>query len=221
MMSRARNYLAWQGRVVLPHVGTRVLEIGCGIGNFTEMLLDREAVIAVDSEPDLIDHLKGRYQGRQNLTALVHSAADGFGGLEGHRADSCVCVNVLEHIQDDRAALRGMAAAIRPGGAIVLIVPAFAALQGPIDCNLGHYRRYSRSSLAALAADCGLRVRTLHYMNLPGLLAWWLNARVLRRTSQSPVQIRVFDRFVVPAASFAEQFVSPPFGQSLFCVLVQ
>jgi hypothetical protein len=130
-----------------------------------------------------------------------------------------VCLNVLEHIEDDGAALRGMASVLPAGSAIVLIVPAFAALYGPIDRNLAHYRRYSRAGLAALAARAGLRVEKQRYMNAAGFFGWWVNARVLRREAQSAGQIRIFDRYVVPWLSRLEEMMPPPFGQSIFAVL--
>ena len=101
----------------------------------------------------------------------------------------------------------------------MLIVPAFQALLGPIDRNLGHHRRYSRHSVARMAADAGLRIRKMHYINFPGFFGWWINAHILRREAQSASQIEIFDRLVVPVISRLEAVVHPPFGQSLFCVL--
>ena len=166
-MARAANYFAWQSRLVLRHLGRRVVEVGCGIGNFTGMLLDRDVVVAVDVEPACVQSLRERYPGRPNLHALV---AEDVRGLVRFAPDSVVCLNVLEHIADDGAALRGMASILSPGGVIVLLVPAFPALFGPIDRNLGHYRRYTRKSLANLAAACGLRVRQSAFREQPGLL---------------------------------------------------
>jgi len=107
------------------------------------------------------------------------------------------------------------------GGAAVLIVPAFGALHGPIDERLGHYRRYSKRSLAQAARDAGFRPRVLRYMNSVGFLGWWLNARVLRRTEQSTAQIRIFDSIVVPVLSRVERVIEPPAGQSILAVLVK
>jgi 2-polyprenyl-3-methyl-5-hydroxy-6-metoxy-1,4-benzoquinol methylase len=101
-MAQAANYFAWQGRLVNPHLGRRVVEVGCGIGNFTGMLLDRETVLAVDLDPACIARLRVRYAGRPNLHAFAcePSGAE-FAGLARWRPDSCVCINVLEHIEDD------------------------------------------------------------------------------------------------------------------------
>jgi len=218
-MTRAVRYFAWQGRLAAPELGRRVIEVGCGLGNFTGMLLDREAVIAVDVEPACIARLRERYPDRPNLHTWVGGPmSEAFADLARFQADSCVCFNVLEHIENDCQALRAMASVLA-GGAIVLLVPAFRSLYGPIDRNLGHHRRYSRRSLTSLAQAAGLAVRKLHYLNAPGFFAWWMNARVLRREAQSERQIELFDRYVVPWLSRLESLARPPFGQSLFAVL--
>jgi SAM-dependent methyltransferase len=219
-MTKARNYLAWQGRLVKRELGQRVVEAGCGLGNFTGMLLDRDVVIALDVEPGCIERLKARYPNQKNLHAFVGDAGGPeFSALARFQPDSCVCLNVLEHIQDDAGALRGIAAILVPGGVVVLLVPAFPALFGPIDRNLGHYRRYNRGSIARLARAAGLKIRKLRYMNTIGFFGWWANARILRREAQSERQIQIFDRFVVPLMSRLEDVARPPFGQSLFAVL--
>jgi 2-polyprenyl-3-methyl-5-hydroxy-6-metoxy-1,4-benzoquinol methylase len=219
-MSRAENYFAWQSRLVTRELGRRVVEVGCGLGNFTGMLLDRETVVAIDREPACIQRIKQRYPDRSNLHAFACDAGSpAFADLARFQADSCVCLNVLEHIEDDRQALHGMASILSPGGLVVLLVPAFPALYGPIDSNLGHYRRYTRGSIARLANATGLRLKKAHYMNAAGFFAWWVNSHSLKRRAQSERQIEIFDRYVVPLLSRLEALVHPPFGQSLFVVL--
>jgi SAM-dependent methyltransferase len=219
-MTRAKNYFAWQSRLVLRELGQRVVEAGCGIGNFTGMLLDRELVIALDREDACVELVRQRYPGRDNLHVLTCEIPGGvFRDLARFRPDSVVCVNVLEHIEDDGAALAGMASILIPGGVVVLLAPAFAALYGPIDRNLGHYRRYRRGSLPALASAAGLALVKALYVNSAGFFGWWVNARILKRQAQSDKQIAVFDRCVVPVLSALEEAVQPPFGQSLLAVL--
>ncbi len=220
-MAKATNYFAWQGRLVTREIGRRIVEVGCGLGNFTRMLLDREIVIALDSEPACIDGVRARYPGRPNLQTFVCDVAgqSDFPDLSKFRPDSCVCLNVLEHIADDRQAMWNMTSVLEPGRVIVLIVPAFEALYGPIDHNLGHYRRYNPSSLRKLAADNGMRIRKMNYMNSIGFLGWWANARLFKRESQSEGQIEFFDRRLVPLLEPIERLAPPPFGQSLFVTM--
>jgi SAM-dependent methyltransferase len=218
-MTAAENYFAWQSRLIRRELGRRVLEVGCGLGNFTKLLLDRDAVIAVDVEPACIQRLKQRFAGRSNLHAVVCDvAAMEFHDLARLRPDTCVCLNVLEHVDSDAQALVAMASVLTPGGVVVLLVPAFQSLYGPIDRNLGHRRRYSRDALRRLARHAGLRVRKLHFANCLGFFGWWTNAHILKRQAQSERQIAVFDRYLVPVISAAERAVRPPFGQSLLAV---
>jgi SAM-dependent methyltransferase len=162
-MSRARNYFAWQARVILPELGRRVLEIGCGIGNFTELLAGREAVIAIDAEPDCVTLVKSRCP-RVEAFAM-DASSESFQDLARFKPDSCVILNVLEHIDDDAGTLQRIASILPSRGRIVLLAPAFPALYGPIDHHLGHYRRYSRAGIRDLARSAGLEIRKLRYMN--------------------------------------------------------
>jgi SAM-dependent methyltransferase len=219
-MTAAENYFVWQNRMVTPELGRRVVEVGCGIGNFTRFLLDREAVYALDFDPSCVKGLQARYPDQPNLHIQISEPGHPtFAQLSRFQPDSCVCLNVLEHIEDDLGALRSMADILIPGGVIVLWVPAFLSLYGPIDKNLCHFRRYTRRSMLQLATAAGLQVRKLHYLNCIGFFGWWANARIFGREEQSPLQIRTFDRFVVPWLSQLEKHVHPPFGQSVFAVL--
>ena len=105
-----------------------------------------------------------------------------------------------------------MAAILQPGGVIVLLVPAFPMLYGPIDKQLGHYRRYTRSSMRKLAGAAGLQFRRARYMNAVGFFGWWANSHIFKREVQSAGQIGVFDRYIVPLSSRLEGIVAPPFG---------
>jgi SAM-dependent methyltransferase len=219
-MQLAGRYFQWQADLAAAAVGERVVEIGCGLGNFTQHLLDRELVIATDVEPACTERLTARFPNRDNL--VVHTAdvlSPEFASLARYNPDSAVCLNVLEHVEDDALALRQIHGVLRAGGRVVLIVPAFMARFGPIDRLLGHYRRYSKKSFIRLAHATGFRVTSLRYMNMVGWLGWWVNARIFHRTEQSETQIRLFDRWVVPTMRRAEAIAPPPFGQSLFVIL--
>ncbi len=134
LMADAKRYFAWQSRLVLREAGRRVVEAGCGTGNFTQHLVasiqqgDRDAVIAVDQEPQCIEVLRKRLGDCKNLTTVVATVGfPEFRALRRYAPDTCVCLNVLEHIEDDAEALESLAS-ILPAGGVVLIVPAFAAL---------------------------------------------------------------------------------------------
>lgn len=219
-MQAASRYFQWQYRLAEHQIARRVLEVGCGVGNVTNLLLDREIVVGIDVEAECVKERRRRFSGRSHIITEHLDVLDkDFLSLRRFNFDSIVCLNVLEHISDDAKALAHMRAVLQPGGRIVLIVPAFESLYGQIDANLGHFRRYSRRHLTALATSVGFKVATAHYMNAIGFAGWWMNARLLRRGEQSEPQIRFFDSWIVPVISRVENWIHPPFGQSIFAVL--
>ncbi len=221
-MSAASNYFDWQHRLILPELGSRVLEIGCGMGNFTEHLVHREMVIGIDVIDECVKAHRQRFTRYPNVTCQKKDVLDpSFTSLQNYRLDSVVCLNVLEHIENDHQALRQIHEVLPPGGRAIFIVPAFESLYGPIDAKLGHYRRYSKKSLRTVAEQAGFRIRQLRYMNFIGYFGWWINAHLLHKTEQSPAQIQFFDRQIVPLLSSLEMHWEPPWGQSLFTVLVK
>jgi hypothetical protein len=127
-------------------------------------------------------------------------------------------MNVLEHLENDQAAVVTFSKRLRPGGALVLLIPAGPWLFGEIDRRLGHYRRYSRQSARGLMQKAGLITERLRCFNFIGLWGWFWNARVRKSDSQSDAQIRFFDRFIVPWQSRLEALLPPPMGQSLLVV---
>ena len=129
--------------------------------------------------------------------------------------DSVVCVNVLEHIENDAAMLEKFASMLNPGGIILIYVPACSWAFGEIDKALGHYRRYSKRGLRELADRCGLDVVSSRYVNFIGAFGWWWCSRFRKQTDIKRDNVKLVDRFV-PYLSAAEKLIKPIVGQSLF-----
>lgn len=219
-MARAHNYRRWQFRLIAPYVHGQVLEVGGGIGNFTaDLAAAAQAVVSLEPNAACHAQLTERTRTLSNVTVFNTSAEE----LErhvapGYQADTVVCMNVLEHIQDDEAAVRTFSRQLKVGGKLVLLIPAAPWAFGDIDRRLGHYRRYSKASARLLMQKTSLTVVALRYFNFIGLWGWLWNTRVTRRQSQSDGQILVFDRFIVPWLSRLEGLLPPPVGQSLLVV---
>ena len=219
-LESASNYNAWiagQARAVL---GRRVLDAGCGAGNVTSALLDRELVVAVDEWPEFVQGMETRFGDRSNVRVLRLDLADPalVEALRPFGLDSAMCVNVLEHVEDHRAALGNLAAVLPAGAPLFLLVPALPGLYGEMDRIDHHFRRYTKGSLRATVAGLPWRVEELRYMNVPGVLAWFVYGRVLRRATVSEGSYGLYDR-IVPALARGERRWPPPLGQSLVAVL--
>jgi SAM-dependent methyltransferase len=220
LMSTARRYFQWQAKLTRKEIGQRVVEVGCGIGNFTNTLTDRELVVCTDAVEACVERHRQRFGGFPNIETCRMDVLDSaFRQLTRFQPDSIICLNVIEHIRDDHQAMRHMGSILGTAGRIVLLVPAFPSLSGPIDRNLNHHRRYTKRAVVDLADSAGLRIRKVIYLNFVGFFGWWVNAKILAREEHSKTQIGVFDRYVVPLQSRLEALIPPPFGQSIFAVL--
>jgi hypothetical protein len=137
-------------------------------------------------------------------------------GDEASSYSAVVAFNVLEHIEDERAAVAGMRALLPPGGRVVLVVPAFPTAMSRFDRAIGHHRRYRSSTLRSVVESAGLEVEELRYVNSLGLLGWYVAVKLLRRRPRAGPLLTLFDRGVVPWLRRAEGRRAPAFGQSLF-----
>jgi len=212
----APRYNRWLTARVAPWVGRRVLEIGAGIGNMAEFFVDRERLVLAEPEAFYRERLAARFAGRSNVSVVPLRLPAVDGGLAAERLDTVICLNVLEHVAADGAALAAMRGLLVPGGRIVLLVPALRFLYGSLDAALGHVRRYAAGELRAKVAAAGLRLVHLEYFNLGGVLGWFLTGRVLRRTIIPSGSLRLYDA-LVPLFRL-ERFLPVRIGQSLIAV---
>jgi glycosyltransferase involved in cell wall biosynthesis len=209
------NGFLWD--LMQPFIGRRVLEVGAGTGLLTRFLAKRERVLATELDPEYVDLLRRTFADKPNVEVrpldVARLAAD---GIPPRSFDTVVCSNVLEHIEDDGKALAAMRDVLEPGGRVVLIVPALQSLYGSIDRAIHHYRRYSRTELTDKLERAGLAVEHVSYFNMLGVPGWFLNARVLKRSSVPGVQARIND-WLVPWLRLERRF-GPPVGMSLLAV---
>ncbi len=219
IMAHAHNYRGWMFRQIEPFIGRRILEIGAGIGNFTNLMLDRELVVAADVYRPCVEYLQKRFADQPHVLPKHLDVADpATMALGRYDLDTVVCLNVLEHVEDDRGALSHMFSVLRSGGCLVLLVPAFQFLFGTVDSSLGHHRRYTKPPLMEKMRQTGFTIEKVFYMNIIGMAGWFLNNRVFKRTEESPRQIALFDRLIAPVAERAEKIVQPPIGLSLIAI---
>jgi 2-polyprenyl-3-methyl-5-hydroxy-6-metoxy-1,4-benzoquinol methylase len=222
-MSEAVRYQAHVFGLVRPYVGSRVLEVGCGIGTMSRQLLqlnDRVRLVCLEPNVNCATRAREELAGQTRVAIRVaHLEESNRAELQQEQFDTVVCVNVLEHIEADVSALalfRDIVAGT--AGQVVIFVPAVQALYGPHDAALGHHRRYSKRTLTAAFAAAGLDVVTMKYTNPIGLLGWMYNLYISGNTEHTVNQVRLFDRFVAPWALPLERLVVPPVGLSLFAV---
>ncbi len=208
----------WLYEEIAPFLGQRILEIGCGLGNFARHLTDRDLYLGTETSLESIDHVSRAFAGYGNmLFAVADATAPGFAGFGRLGVDTVFSLNVFEHIEDHEAALRNAACVLQPGGRLILVVPAHMALYGSIDRAIGHYRRYDKKMAAGLFQQAGLTLVAQKYLNALGALGWWANSRLRREDTPPSGQLRLFN-VVAPVVKAVERTVPMPFGISLLTV---
>jgi SAM-dependent methyltransferase len=215
-LESAVNYNRWVADLTLPYLGDDPIEIGSGIGVSASLWLDAGVprLTVTDVDDETLRELHARFDGDARVAVRRLDLAS----AETGEYSALVALNVLEHIEDDVAALRNAARLLRPGGRIVLFVPAFPFAMGKFDREIGHYRRYTKASARTAFERAGLSPEVVRYVNAPGLLAWFVGMRLLGlRPSEGPV-LRMWDGGVIPVVRALESRVRMPFGQSVLAV---
>jgi glycosyltransferase involved in cell wall biosynthesis/phospholipid N-methyltransferase len=212
-LGRAPRFNAWMADTIRPFCGQRVLEIGSGVGNLTQRLIPRQRYVASDINPLYLQTLAALREDRPYLEASYCDVTDlrSFPRTE-NGYDTVICINVIEHVLDDRAALANIKSVLWDGGRTIVLVPQGQWNFGTLDEVLGHQRRYSKEALRSLARECGFEVTDIIDFNRLGSLAWFINGKLLRRRNVGRGQIvllnlltpliRILDR-VLPVPSLS------------------
>lgn len=213
-MAYARNYYRWIALQFAPHLGRSVVEVGAGQGTFSAQLLSLpiESLCLLEPAKNLVPTLTARFEDDPRVDVRRAYLED---LRPSSPPESIVAVNVLEHIEDDREWLACARSLLRPGGALLLFVPAMQGLYGSLDRAFEHYRRYALAGLRDLVGEAGFRIVTIRRVNSLGVAAWFLAGRVLRSTSLSMRSVSAYDRLVLPWLLRLEERVPPPIGQSI------
>jgi len=181
-LSRAPRFNAWMADTIRPYLGSSILEIGSGVGNLTTRLLPRERYVASDVNPLYLQTLGTLQEDRPYLRSSYCDVTDvATFPKESGPYDTVICLNVIEHVADDRASLSNIGSVLAEGGRAIVLVPQGQWNFGTLDEVLGHQRRYDEASLRKLAADCGLEVEQVLPFNRIGTIAWYLNGKIMRR----------------------------------------
>jgi SAM-dependent methyltransferase len=216
-LSEAENYRRAIVSEFSPFLKGRLLEIGAGIGQISEAILQLPNVRElVGVEPD--ERFQQGFRQRLPEVRLVEGTTADLSKDETF--DSAIMVNVLEHIEHDLDELVRLHGILKPtGGHLCILVPAREELYSDLDAHFGHFRRYSRTNLRKKLVAAGFTIRRVDYFNFIGYFAWLLRFRLMRGMSFDINQVRLFDRRLLPIGHWLESnIVRPPVGQSVIAV---
>lgn len=216
-LKEARGLTNWMFEQFEQDVRGRVLEVGSGIGTFSELLLTRPVseVLLMEPHGPCVEVLEAEFGGRENVRVLGDALpeAPSLAG-ESETVDFILCQNVLEHIEDDAAALGAMARLLKPGGRLLLLVPANPSLYGPLDSAYGHFRRYTKPLVRERILGAGLELDDLYSFNALGIPGWWVQNRRGPKAELSTSSLKAYE-LLLRVWKPVERRWRPPWGLSV------
>lgn len=214
-MSQAVWYNKWTLNKFEKYLRGDILEVGCGIGNFTSSLTKYGRVWAIDVNKNYIRQLKKISEKGEKIG--MGDIENGKYFFKDKKFDCVVCINVLEHIKDDQKALENIFKLLKKDGHLILLVPSFDFLYGGIDKAIGHYRRYSINSLQNFLTKAGFGIIYKRILNMMGAIGWFISARLFSDTKVDENRIKIFNA-IAPIVLPIEDMIEPPFGTSMLIV---
>ncbi len=213
------NYYSWIMSAFAPHVRGHVIEYGAGVGTVSERLLPYvQRLTLVEPSASLVPKLRSRFAEQSEVVVSSETLEVHIGGIGSDSVDAVVMINVLEHIEDDQEALGNLVRILKPGGHLLIFVPALQGLMSRIDKMHGHFRRYHKPDLLAKTRKAGAEVVSSRYFDLIGAFSWLVVNKWGGSTSFNPRMIAINDKVLVPLSRAIEGMLTPPLGKNLIMV---
>ena len=203
----------WMYETIKPYIKGDILEVGSGLGIYSRFLYrDFSGKLCLtDIDENYVAELRREFPTHRVLVEKLDiGSRDDFQLLRKRslRYDTIICMNVLEHINDDVTALRELKRLLKDNGVLILLVPVHKTLYNSIDRAVGHFRRYSKQELVLKLQKAGFLIREVFYYNVFGIVGWYLNGNLLKRQNVDRRAFGFFNR-LVPILQMLDKL--PPF----------
>lgn len=223
VISEAENFNRWMYQTIKPYCSGNILEVGSGIGNISQFFLAGNQEISLsDLSTDYFKILESKFASFPNLKGLFtldfaeKELELKYPHLIG-KFDTVFALNVLEHVPDHEQSIRNCYKLLKPGGKLVILVPAFQSLFNQFDVALEHQRRYTPETLKKVMSIQGFNIIHCQFFNVIGILGWFVSGKLMSKNAIPGGQMRLYDQ-LVPVWKVVDWFLKPLFGLSVICV---
>ncbi|MEL7532376.1 MAG: class I SAM-dependent methyltransferase [Bacteroidota bacterium] len=220
----ANRFNAWMAETVQQYlIPGRVLEIGSGIGNISREFLEKGYDLTVsDIRENYCGYLEENLTGYANLRDiaqmdLVHPDFDTEYAEYIGSFENLFALNVIEHIEDDTLALVNCKKLLKPGGRIVILVPAYQALYNQFDENLYHFRRYTRTTMGKVFEGSKIPILRKFHFNFIGIFGWYVSGKLLKKDTIPSGQMNLYNA-LVPIFRVIDKVIFNQMGLSVIVV---
>jgi glycosyltransferase involved in cell wall biosynthesis len=194
-LEQAPRFNQWMFDRIKPFLGKRIAELGSGRGNLSKLLRTQGDILLTDNREEYLAELKGRWGHLPTVRVApldLQDSAD-YKALTEFQADTVVCLNVLEHIEDDVFVLQRLQQVLPSGARLAFLVPYNQNLYSNFDRELGHFRRYQKRELEQKMVDAGFTIEKQFFFNKAGVLAWWFGNVLCRQRTITPWQLKIYN----------------------------
>lgn len=219
------RYSTWMYNIYAKYIGDTVFDVGAGMGRMVRYYIDKSSrVVATDIFQHQVDYMNNLFKGHHNFSArLIDIMKDNLSPYQ-NGFDTVICINVLEHLQDDYLAVEKMSTLLSSGGHLIILVPAYQRLYCAMDTNVGHYRRYNPGRLEDIAKASKLMIRKHHYFNMFGIIPYWLKGkRKIKKDESFSTSLNEYNSKLYNLASCImepiEKLFPPKFGLTEVMIL--
>lgn len=215
-MQKATNYNQWTFDQFKEFIHGDILEVGCGVGSFTKLITDQsdfDSMYCIDISSAAIEHIKKR-----EFSKVIRIECIDLINVTGEY-DFIVCMNVMEHVEDDSKFFKKLTGLMKPGGVLFHLVPSHQFLYSNFDKAAGHFKRYDKSMMRKFETGEDVKLVKQYYFNMIGALGYWAVYKALKsgNINDTEGEIGLFDKYIVP---FSRNFLplKTPFGISLISI---
>jgi len=227
--SSFNNYRRYQFNLIRKYIGSKILEIGSGDRSFTDQILENVkhnyTLLSIEPSEVLYNLALDKNYYPDNFKFISKDLFEM--NLNYHNTfDTVLLIHVLEHIEQDRAAIDHIHPLLMDGGHLLIEVPAYQYLYSEHDKSLGHYRRYNKKSLKNIIDFNKYQLIKIWHQDPIGILGSLYFFKFRKTKLKSPNgdallknQGRIYNNYIIPFEQFIEKFIKFPIGLNLTLVL--
>lgn len=223
LMSDSHRFNDWMYEEISSSLCGDILEIGSGIGTFSEKLtrdFPNSNLTFTDMSSMYVELLKKKFSSNGSVVVYrldLNERID-YERIGYKKFDSILAVNVLEHVENDEFAFSQLYDMLKEKGTLVVLVPCHKFLYNIIDQNIGHFRRYTKKELEYKVRKTGFVIDKTFYFNTVGMIGWYLNGNLFKKPKVSGTGVKILDT-VVPVLKYTERIFGKRIGLSIICTV--
>ncbi len=222
-IAQADKFNTWMYQTIAPFCKGNILEIGSGIGNISAFFLkDNHQIFLSDIREGYCTKLESKFKNHSNFlgTDIIDLTDPDFDTkYKNHleKYDTVFALNVVEHIQNDTLALQNCHKLLTKNGSAVILVPSYQNLFNQFDTELGHYRRYTKTTLSKVFLNSGFEITHKQHFNFIGILGWFVSGQILKKKTIPKGQMKFYNT-LVPIIKIIDKIIFNSIGLSTIIV---